>query len=111
MNSLAKFSLWLVATLFCFAPGAFAQGRTSPLLASHVRNVTSYAFTSTFLFDPIDKGEDRNHKCEPNGRDNRNGRNKCAAVPEGGSALMYLLLASLTCFGAMVLRSRRQVPR
>jgi len=114
MNSLAKFSLWLVlATLFCVAPGAFAQGRTNPLLASHVRNVTSYAFTSTFLFDPIDKGEDRNHKCEPNGRDNDNGngRNKCAAVPEGGSALMYLLLASLTCFGAMVLRSRRQSAR
>src|ERR1700733_11658399 len=106
MKSLAKFSLWVVlATLFCFAPGAFAQGRTNPLLASHVRNVTSYSFTSTILFDPIDKGEDNNHKCNPHS----NGRNKCAAVPEGGSALMYLLLASLTCFGAMVLRSRRQV--
>jgi hypothetical protein len=104
MNSLAKFSLWLVlATLFCFAPGAFAQGRTNPLLASHVRSVTSYAFTSTFIFDPFDKGGDRNHKCDPHGP------HKCAAVPEGGSALMYLLLASLTCFGAMVLRSRRQV--
>jgi hypothetical protein len=106
MNSLAKFSLWLVlATLFCFAPGAFAQGRTNPLLASHVRTVTSYTFTSTFLFDPIDKGENKNQICDPHGR------NKCAAVPEGGSALMYLLLASLTCFGAMVLRSRRQSAR
>jgi len=106
MNSLAKFSLWLVlATLFCFAPGAFAQGRTNPLLTSHVRTVTSYTFTSTFLFDPIDKGENKNRNCDPHGR------NKCAAVPEGGSALMYLLLASLTCFGAMVLRSRRQSAR
>jgi hypothetical protein len=106
MNSLAKFSLWLVlATLFCVAPGAFAQGRTNPLLASHVRNVTSYAFTSTFLFDPIGKAGDNNKKCDPQGR------NKCAAVPEGGSTLMYLLLASLTCFGAMVLRSRRQTAR
>jgi hypothetical protein len=106
MNSFAKFSLWLVlATLFCFAPGAFAQGRTNPVLASHVRTVTIYSFTSTFLFDPIDKGEDRNHSCDPHGR------NKCAAVPEGGSALMYLLLASLTCFGAVVLRSRRQSAR
>jgi|ERR1035438_2683943 hypothetical protein len=103
MNSLAKFSLWLVlATLFCcFAPGAFAQGRTNPLLASHVRTVSSYTFTSTFIFDPIDKGEDKNRKGDPHGH------NKHAAVPEGGSALMYLLLASLTCFGAMVLRSRR----
>jgi hypothetical protein len=29
-------------------------------------------------------------------------------VPEGGTALMYLLLAGLCCLGAMVLRSRRQ---
>jgi len=105
MNSLAKFSLWLVlATLFCVAPGAFAQGRTNPLLASHVRNVTSYGFTSTFLFDPIDNGKNKKPTCNPHDR-------KCAAVPEGGSALMYLLLASLTCFGAMVLRSRRQSAR
>ena len=31
-----------------------------------------------------------------------------ARVPEGGTPLMYLLLAGLCCFGAMVLRSRRQ---
>jgi hypothetical protein len=30
------------------------------------------------------------------------------SVPEGGAALGYLLMASLTCFGAMALRSRRQ---
>lgn len=30
-------------------------------------------------------------------------------VPEGGAALAYLLLASLCCFGAMFLRSRRQI--
>jgi len=104
MNSLVKFSLWLVlVTLFCFATGSFAQGRTNSPMASHVRNVTSYTFTSTFLFGPIDKGPDKSHKCNPHGP------NKCAAVPEGGSPLMYLLLGGLTCFGAMVLRSRRQV--
>lgn len=31
-----------------------------------------------------------------------------ARVPEGGTALTYLLLAGLCCFGAMVLRSRRR---
>ncbi len=31
------------------------------------------------------------------------------AVPEGGASLAYLFLAGLACFGAMVLRSRRQV--
>ena len=30
-------------------------------------------------------------------------------VPEGGAAVSYLLLAGLCCFGAMFLRSRRQV--
>lgn len=30
------------------------------------------------------------------------------AVPEGGTSLMYLLLAGLSCVGAMVLRYRRQ---
>jgi hypothetical protein len=30
-------------------------------------------------------------------------------VPEGGAAVAYLLLASLCCFGAMFLRSRRQM--
>jgi hypothetical protein len=105
MNLLAKFSLRLVlATLFCFAPGAFAQGRTNPLPASHVRNVTSYGFTSTFLFDPFDNRKNKKPTCNPHDP-------KCATVPEGGSALMYLLLASLTCFGAMVLRSRRQSAR
>jgi hypothetical protein len=32
-----------------------------------------------------------------------------ATVPEGGAALAYLLLAGLFCFGAMFLRSRRQI--
>src|ERR1039457_3358378 len=30
------------------------------------------------------------------------------AVPEGGAALMYVLLAGVSCFGAMFFRSRRQ---
>jgi hypothetical protein len=44
------------------------------------------------------------------------GLEKCAAqefiavgVPEGGAAMGYLFLAGLCCFGAMFLRSRRQV--
>jgi hypothetical protein len=31
-------------------------------------------------------------------------------MPEGGSAAMYLVLASLACFGAVLLRRRRQAP-
>ena len=33
-----------------------------------------------------------------------------AFVPEGGAAMGYIALASLCCFGAMFLRSRRQMP-
>jgi hypothetical protein len=32
-------------------------------------------------------------------------------VPEGGSALVYVLGAGLTCLGAMVLRSRSAKPK
>lgn len=31
----------------------------------------------------------------------------CRQVPEGGSALVYLLGAGLTCAGAMIIRSKR----
>lgn len=37
-------------------------------------------------------------KCRPGRR--------CQQVPEGGSAIVYLLGAGLTCLGAMVVRSR-----
>jgi hypothetical protein len=37
------------------------------------------------------------------------GGGKCTQVPEGGTALMYLLLAGLCCAGAMVLRQQRQL--
>lgn len=32
---------------------------------------------------------------------------KCMQVPEGGSALVYLLGAGVTCIAAMLIRSRR----
>jgi hypothetical protein len=31
------------------------------------------------------------------------------SVPEGGATLAYVFMAGLACFGAMVLRSRRQM--
>ena len=34
-----------------------------------------------------------------------------ATVPEGGSALVYLLGAGVTCLGAMLLRSRVAKPK
>jgi len=43
------------------------------------------------------------HRCDPHRRD-------CQQVPEGGSAVTYLLGAGLACFGAMFLRSRTFKP-
>jgi hypothetical protein len=45
---------------------------------------------------------DRGHDCDRWDREK-----KCSVqTPEGGSTAIYLLGAGLTCFGAMVLRSR-----
>ncbi len=41
----------------------------------------------------------RDGGCDPHGKN-------CQHVPEGGSTAIYLLGASLTCFGAMLVRSR-----
>ena len=42
-------------------------------------------------------------KCQP--------QDNCSqAVPEGGSAAMYLLAAGLTCLGAVFIRSRSSKP-
>lgn len=38
-------------------------------------------------------------------------KNQPVTVPEGGSALVYLLGAGVTCLGAMLLRSRVAKPK
>ena len=43
---------------------------------------------------------DCDKKCGPNSWKN------CQRVPEGGSTAIYLFGAGLTCFGAMLLRSK-----
>jgi len=36
---------------------------------------------------------------------------RCWEVPEGGSALVYVLAAGITCLGAMAMRSRSERPQ
>jgi len=43
------------------------------------------------------------------GCDDRRIRN-CQQVPEGGSAIVYLIGAGITCLGAIVIRSRSARP-
>jgi len=47
-------------------------------------------------------------KCSPHDRDQN--KHCPQQVPEGGSAVVYLLGAGLTCFGAMYLRSKVSSP-
>lgn len=44
-------------------------------------------------------------RCDDHGR-----HDKCRQVPEGGSAIVYLMGAGITCLGAMVVRARTGKP-
>jgi hypothetical protein len=125
------------AALLCFLPSAFGQSRANVQPTSAVHSVLNYAPSSLLAFALTSgsnyyndgKGGKGNNGGYGNGGNGGygnggygnggNGGNgggcsytqvngKCAAVPEGGTALMYLLLAGLSCLGAMILRSRRQ---
>jgi hypothetical protein len=119
MKSLSRFSAWVVfAALLGLAP--FALGQSSASHQGAVGNsVLNYAPTSFLALTFGPRGE---HKGGGNGGgcNNQNaGRNDwwgggggngggCQTVPEGGTTLMYLSLAGLCCFGAIVFRSRRR---
>ncbi len=44
-------------------------------------------------------------------QNNRQQSKKNLAVPEGGSSLVYVLAAGVTCLGAMLVRSRSVKPK
>jgi len=101
----------------CFLPGAFGQGTANTKTTGAAHTVLNYE-PSSFLALAFTSGNELYH-----GDDHKDGHcgydsyddhkdgkgSKCAAVPEGGTPLTYLLLAGFTCLGAMVLRSRRRM--
>jgi hypothetical protein len=113
--------------LLSFLPSAFGQSRANTRATGATQSVLNsaptllaFALTSGHdLYNNNGKGNNGNNGGYGNGG---NGGGSCgygkicapvppspnARVPEGGTALTYLLLAGLCCFGAMVLRSRRQ---
>jgi len=123
MKSISKLSMIALAVVLCFAPFAFgrstAQANVSGGLVGH--SILSHAVPSflTFAFD-----RDRHHGGDNGGgnngcgsqggngwddRDKRNGGGgNCQSVPEGGSNLTYLFLASLACFGVLFVQSLRK---
>jgi hypothetical protein len=137
VKSLYKLSV-LVALLsfLCFLPSAFGQSPTNSRATRATQSVLTYqppsllAFALTSgndLYNNNGKGNQGNNGGYGNGGNGYgNGGGSCgfgricappplppppspyARVPEGGTPLMYLLLAGLCCFGAMVLRLRRQ---
>ncbi len=113
MKSRARFSVLVVfAALLCLAPFAVGQGAT--VAGNSVFNHAPSAFLivalgpGNFLDNNGDKGcrQGDNGGWDWFGGDKKDC--KSTAVPEGGTSLIYLALAGLSCFGAIVYRTRRQ---
>ncbi len=137
MKCLYRLSSFLAfAVLLSCLPCAFGQSATNIKATGASQSVLNYAPSSLLAF-ALTSGHDLYNNNGKGGKGGKggdgNGGNggygnggygdggnggscgytdskaeKCGAVPEGGTPLMYLLLAGLSCFGAMVLRSRRQ---
>jgi len=116
------FSVWVaLAALLCFAPSTLGQTTIHNKVARAGSHVLLYAPSGFFVFRSAPEGDRRRGGnggggtgCGGNGDGNerfsdQGGGGKCEQVPEGGSALMYLLLAGLCCSGGMLLRLRRHV--
>jgi hypothetical protein len=122
------------AAVLCFLPSAFGQSPVNSKATGATHSVLSYQPPS-FLAFALTSGKDLYNNGGKGGKGNNggygnggnggygNGGNgggacgytdakggKCAAVPEGGTPLMYLLLAGLSCVGAMVLRWQASMP-
>lgn len=121
MKSLSKLSIIALAAVLCFAPFAFGQG------AAHGSSATVSHAVPGFLAFAFDRdrhhgGNGGNNGCgnqggngwdDKGGKDGwggggNNGGGNCQSVPEGGSNLMYLFLASLACFGVLFVQSLRK---
>jgi len=79
----------------CFAPGAMAQRvQMSQPLSNIVSASALTRYSGVLMFSPFNEEKKKKKK---------------VPVPEGGSAALYLFLAGVSCFGAMLVSSRRQV--
>ena len=107
MKSLTKLSAWIIlAGIFCLAPCAIAQGqnRLQPIQRNSEQGgggCSNQGGGGGWGGGGWGWGWD--------GWGNGGNNGGCTAVPEGGTTLMYLSIAGLCCFGAVVARSRRQI--
>ena len=112
-----------LAAFLCFLPCAFGQSTANPGATASGHGVLN-AQPTNFLAFALTKGDDffKNNNKNNNNNNNNNGKGgcsgsyssydkkstNCAAMPEGGTPLIYLLVAGFSCLGGVVLRSRQQ---
>jgi hypothetical protein len=111
MKSAARFSvLVMFAALFCFAPLALGHSTAKASFGDRgtfaLSNTASSVFALTFSSGLEPKGD--HHKrggCDSRDKGWDGG---CSAVPEGGTTLVYLSLAGISCLGAAIFWMRRR---
>jgi hypothetical protein len=138
MKSATKFSAWVIfAALLCFAPCALAEGVVNVKTNRVGNDVLNHSQTVPLNVRGIEdqRGQLGIPKLNSDagwgnrgggwgwgwggggngwggngwgGNGNGNGGGG-TPVPEGGTTLMYLSLAGLSCFGAVMFRARRQL--
>jgi len=105
------------AAVLFFLPSAFGLNAANSKLAGSGPTVRNFE-PSNFLALALTSGEDffKDNKDSKDKKDNgcnasgqKWGNNCSKALPEGGTSVMYLLLAGLACLVGMALRSRREV--
>ena len=98
---IGKFSVVVFAGLLCFATSAFALGPGGPGQGNRGGNGGGSGCSNT---------QQQNNGGWGWGGwgGGGNGGGGCTTVPEGGTTLMYVLLAGVGCLGAIALRSRRK---
>ena len=99
------------AAFLCLLPCASGQSTANLKITGSGHTVLNVEPSHVFAL-ALTKGDDfSNYDKKPKngcGSPDDTWGGKCAAAPEGGTSLMYLLLVGLSCLGAMVLRSQRQ---
>jgi|HubBroStandDraft_1064217.scaffolds.fasta_scaffold74363_2 hypothetical protein len=127
INSATKFSVWILfVALLCFVPSVFGQGAgdhrasTAPsvFLAGDHRGIAPSGGNAISRNDDGwgqgggdgwgGWGGGGNGGGWGGGGNGGGGNGGGVPVPEGGTTLMYLALASLCCFGAMAFRARQR---
>jgi hypothetical protein len=129
INAVTRFSVWVVfAALLCFVPSVFGQDAgnhgvsTAPSVFLTVDHRAAAPTRGTAIVRKDDGWGNRGGDGWGGwgGGGNRggwggggnggggNGNGGGVPVPEGGTTLMYLALASLCCFGAVGFRARQR---